>query len=522
MKKSRVIFPLAILSMLGLFISILAGEERVDDRFRLYELDLGREFDGFILADVDGNGFQDIVARKNRELIIFYQDESGFGTEDQKVYKFTAVSDALFFDIANIDDDPQLELVYAKPSGVFYYDVILPGTGAGPKVPWFSFIQDPLIASSCVFQEADPGNLMQIDFAIDLNDDGRDDILFPKRGRFEAYMYREAKSFALREPALRFQVESRISTGIDGFTGKFSLSYWFPRVLTADFNGDGRVDLALTTSDILSIFIQSADGAYSETPNYQIPLDRAEDDPPFGPRSQQSGGQGPQRFLNVPLMLEDLDGDKLTDIVLTNPFGGRIEVFRGEERRRSIETPDTVIQIDGWVMVARLKDLETGKLKDLVLGVTDEIGIWDVFMIWLSKEASARIEIYRGRESAGFSSRADFIQDMTIPLNFSSGGGSVKIGIAVFVEIDGDLNGDGRLDLVLLDEADKLSVRSGLREGVFSQEPTFMLDIPSTADYRNLKGDAVDMNEDGISDVIIHYKGWNDVTDKFVVLVSKK
>ena len=53
-------------------------------------------------------------------------------------------------------------------------------------------------------------------------------------------------------------------------------------------------------------------------------------------------------MLDTPLQLEDIDGDRITDVLLTNTFGGRVELFLGKEYRRRLDTPDQVIGIDGW------------------------------------------------------------------------------------------------------------------------------------------------------------------------------
>src|SRR5438034_721147 len=79
-------------------------------------------------------------------------------------------------------------------------------------------------------------------------------------------------------------------------------------VAAADFNGDGKKDLAVTNenSDTVSVLLGKGDGTFGAATNF-------------------AAGDGPNA-----VKVADFDGDGRKDLAITNDFGGGVYVLRGK------------------------------------------------------------------------------------------------------------------------------------------------------------------------------------------------
>ena len=67
-----------------------------------------------------------------------------------------------------------------------------------------------------------------------------------------------------------------------------------------------------------------------------------------------------------------------------------------------------------------------------------------------------------------------------------------------------------------------LDVFLGGDEGVFGRKPWRSLTIPNAEKYRYVFPEAVELNGDGRSDILLHYRDWSEARDAVVLFLSKR
>ncbi|MFB3065213.1 MAG: FG-GAP repeat domain-containing protein, partial [Planctomycetota bacterium] len=98
----------------------------------------------------------------------------------------------------------------------------------------------------------------------------------------------------------------------------------------------------------------------------------------------------------------------------------------------------------------------------------------------------------------------------------------LSLGGVIVVEHGGDLDGDGRRDLLVSREPALLGIYRGVPETLFEEKPAATVAIPDPTEYAQIKSAAGELNGDRRSDILVHYQGRGDRRDKLVLLLSRK
>jgi hypothetical protein len=100
--------------------------------------------------------------------------------------------------------------------------------------------------------------------------------------------------------------------------------------------------------------------------------------------------------------------------------------------------------------------------------------------------------------------------------------GRVKISGLVVVEYRGDIDGDGRPDLLVTTTSQELGLHRGVDGDVFEKEPSRRIAIADCAAYDAVHSGAANLNGDAAADVVLHYSGAGRRPDRLFVLLSRK
>jgi len=104
----------------------------------------------------------------------------------------------------------------------------------------------------------------------------------------------------------------------------------------------------------------------------------------------------------------------------------------------------------------------------------------------------------------------------------SSASGKILLSGLVVIEHGGDLDGDGRRDLLVTERTDLLALYPGVPGKVFAEKPARHVPIPDCAVFDRVDSTAARLNSDQVSDIILLYRGAGRRPDRLVLLVSGK
>ncbi|MCU0722186.1 MAG: VCBS repeat-containing protein, partial [Planctomycetes bacterium] len=159
---------------------------------------------------------------------------------------------------------------------------------------------------------------------------------------------------------------------------------------------------------------------------------------------------------------------------------------------------------------------------DLIIGGIGEVGIWSLLAVFLTKEVVVHAFFFLNRGGGKYPTEPDRDWEVRVPLKFATTAKGFQIGTTLALNFDGDFDGDGRRDLAIRRGNVILDLFRGSAEGVFESEPWKSLTIPDAEPYRYVFPETADLNGDGLSDVLLHYRDWSEKRDALVLLVSRK
>ncbi|MBI3845179.1 MAG: VCBS repeat-containing protein [Planctomycetes bacterium] len=446
-------------------------------------------------ADLDGDGFVDLVAASTgasdqmEGLLIFFQKRRGEFTPDPAgpVDRGFTQADPLDVDVADMDGDGKLDLVSANartPSVTIFHQTSTPGTFE--LTPTVLLVPNPSARpTSIAIADFDGDGRLDI---VSANDVGNDVTVFlQSRTTPGTFVPQELRPRPIDQPK---------SVAVGDLDGDGLLD-----IVCA--NGRG---------DCLSIFLQLADGAFPSSPSTNLVLPTGSSPVGVAVADVNADGKldvisANQRSDNVTIFLQqstvpgefeqpgmslgnraltrgasavaaaDVDGDGNIDVVVANTVGNNVAVF--------FQTLPGVFEFDPRGTLG--DSSSTNGPKSVALSDVDGDGFLDIVT------ANAG-----GQDLAAFfhPRRGTFSLDARGPL----GGATITskpVGVAV-----GDLDGDGDLDLVCANQfGDSLTVFRQTTPSQFNLAPGGILSDPASTIFP-LAVAAGDLNGDGRLDIV--------------------
>jgi hypothetical protein len=139
----------------------------------------------------------------------------------------------------------------------------------------------------------------------------------------------------------------------------------------------------------------------------------------------------------------------------------------------------------------------------------------------LTKEVPVELYFFYGRGDGSYPKEPDEVRALDIPILFSSARRGLNIGTSAVLTILGDFDGDGRRDLLIRSDRDRLAVYPGQGRR-FAGDSSLSMQLRDMDGFRFLEPVTTDLNGDGLADVILTYYSWDGAEDQLSVLLSSR
>jgi hypothetical protein len=270
-------------------------------------------------------------------------------------------------------------------------------------------------------------------------------------------------------------------------------------VVAADFNLDGKMDLALANASSVDILLGNGDGTFTSAPTLEF--------------------QAPQLFNNVGLVVADFNRDGKPDIAVNVSSSFQVVIFLGNGDGTFTQMP-TSYETSGWNLVTG--DFNGDGLPDLIAGTTVLLGNGDGTFTPVKTPLPALPSTAMAVGDFNGDGKLDLagLNDSGVVILLGNGDGTFtetpsifKTGLGPYSITVGDFNRDGKLDLATANQNEgglspgTVTVLLGNGDGTFTPTP-----VSPTTGALPWSITVADLNGDGIPDLVTPNVSTNDIT----------
>lgn len=335
---------------------------------------------GLAVADFNGDGKPDIAVTDDytQTLVVYLNDGTGHfsPTPHTTTLHVSTIVGLGALVAGDVNEDGKQDLIVAPVAGL-QYDIVLLGNGDG------TFTQGETIAGSYGFRTA---------ALVDINSDGHLDLIsegdgssFYATGDGAGHFSQTSGSAAENTGIgaglaygdffgmhhIDFVVADYLGNDLHAFGGNGDDTFRTPVTInvpgvfypdslaTADFNGDGKLDLAIGSADIALLVFGNGDGTFQTASSQGVLLPLPND---FATSSSSNNPTPPT------LATADMDANGTPDIVAADPTSNKLSVLLNDGTGRfPQQQPDFVAELAGFSTV-RLADVNGDGLPDIIVG----------------------------------------------------------------------------------------------------------------------------------------------------------
>ena len=262
----------------------------------------------------------------------------------------------------------------------------------------------------------------------------------------------------------------------------------WPSVALADDDGDGRADLFASDRYQLYVF-RSTPAGLPRVPTWVRSF------PPFSAEEER------RHLASTRLTLvRDLDGDGRADLVVDRMVGELARSrsatsihLNGGTGADPLAPPSARIERTGGNAVMRLGDVDGDGHVELLEAYIG-FGVLQAIRMLTLQHAELRLRVLSLPADGGATPRESWSDDVSFPFDFTT---TRVRGVLPFIE--GDWNGDGRIDLCWSDDGKLLRFRLGEPDGAGPRFGPIVASVPL-----ELSGElkAADLDRDGLPDFV--------------------
>ncbi|MDD9890331.1 MAG: hypothetical protein OXU30_08325 [Gammaproteobacteria bacterium] len=339
------------------------------------------ESEQMLVADLNGDGLNEIITVIDERLRIYFQREDGFDFEaGHQEIDFS--NQAVGWDLSTNYDSGDRASIIALVNGREAF--VWPIEGETIQEPELIKAELPGFLSK---------GLNRLYFSRDINGDEREDLIIPGAGNLHVFI---ATGNGNYQPGFSIAAENRMRTilqpsALERRTGQ---AVRIPFMELRDVNSDGYDDLISRTDERLDVFLadELGDAYFHNVPSYSINIAEIEERlGEFDIDNLDFSNLTGVLALTHEEVLDDVDGDGIEDLLLRE--GGKVSLFGGTAVGMNLEQPRQVLRSGGNVLSTFLYDEDDDGLKDLWLWRVEPISVGDIF-IWLALSGSVAIEAF--------------------------------------------------------------------------------------------------------------------------------
>ncbi len=379
--------------------------------FLQQEFQLPLETENLLIADINGDDLQDLIAVVDNALQIYFQSETGFHFDD--------LSHRIIFPGQAVGWDLSRQFGAAGSSSII---ALIDGSEILAWQVSNQSVQDPVSILSNLNGYLSKG-VNRLHFSQDINGDNIDDFLIPGAGVINLHISDGSKNGDKYnyQDSLSVRSELRMRTNLDGnhLERRTGQAIRIPMMELRDVNSDGFDDLISRTEEELNVFIANKEGKeyFSSQASYSLDILEIEERlGEFDIDNLDFSNLTGLLALTHEEILDDVDGDGIDDLLLRE--GGKVSLFAGSESAMNFSEPRQVLRSGGNVLGTFLQDENEDGLKDLWLWRVESISVGDIF-VWLALSGSIAIEAFiYPNDGERFARRPS--RKLTIDLKFPS------------------------------------------------------------------------------------------------------
>ena len=455
-------------------------------------------------ADLDGDGKRDLVVvyqngpepEPPRWFGVFWNKDGAFSAKPDVVIKVDPKACA--YDVGDVDDASGAELLTVGRDGAFATHF----SGRSHQAPAVLF------SEPTVFYKPDAKVLPRIRIAHDLGGKGGRRLVVPLLGTIGVF----ARSGGTWTATARLPIDGKSSIAYDDRLTRasttlqsFGVTFQFPVIHLADFDGDGLPDLVSAVEDRVAIFKQKPGAVFDDKPAFRRD---------FNVRTALEAARVVQSASTT---VGDFDGDGIADLVVAKVVGKGITsaqttnyLFLGRRGGGYADSADQTLKADGFGgSDIEPMDLTGDKRPDLIVP-TVTMGVWSIIRMLTTKMVVVKFQVYP------FSAQHRFVETPTVrELKFKfSLAGDTDIPA---VEMHGDYNGDKRPDLAFGSSETELGIYPGIdAETLVTKDPVEKVKVDTRGRLV-----AVDLDHKGKDDIILYYPSTMSLRKQIVVLQNR-
>ncbi len=444
-------------------------------------LNLPGQIINFAVEDLNGDGLKDIVAvclykpkgkAPERCFSVFYQ-KKGAGFKSSPDESWVLDPEAVVYDIGGIRGSGGKAIVYLRPDGLYAY---LPHNGR------YNFRPVLLVrAQGAIFNHPDPRDLPRWPLVLDGNGKNEGFLLVP--GITRLLIYQAAPGY---RPAGSVPLTIRTTFSEDVMDpGRITVSNKVPNISAVPFTSRSAQDLFVTWEDSADVYFRRKPG-FSGVPNVR-----------FRPGLMKVKKE---MIYNAVVRPIDLKGDGTYDFVVTKMTGGisqaRSLVFVYERNRGGNfpAKPTQTIVTEG-VIGPKFLDMNGDGRKDMILP-TVKMGLGNLINMVTSKEIKMTLGIYIQGRDGRFPDRPTKEKLVSFQLDLAHIGKNPKPVMAF-----GKFTKGPGYGLAVAAKNDRVSLYMPDPYSFLTDFPSLDIDVPAPTEMK-----AVDLNGDGIDDLVMSYK----------------
>ncbi len=487
----KILFLLAFAQFLTLSPSF-AAEAPV---YAKQTLNLPGEVLHLAVEDMDGDGLKDIVAvclytakGKNpaRCLSVFYQ-RKGTGFQSSPDESWVLDPEASVFDVGDVQRSGKKAIVYMRHDGLYAY---LPNNHAYKSRPVL------LVKAESVFNHADPLDLPR--WPLVLKDNGKDAGFLLVPGVTRLFIRQAAPGY---KPAGVVPLFTRTTFMEDVMDpARLTVLNKVPSVSAVPFNSPSSEDLFITWEDNADVYLRKGDG-FSESPNIR-----------FRPGLMELKRGILDNAVVEPI---DLRGDGTNDLVVTKMTGGLAQakslvfIYQRSPGASFSAKPTQTIVSEG-VIGPEFLDMNGDKRLDLILP-TVKMGINNIINMVTSKTVNMTIGIYLQGRDGRFQDRPDKEKQVSFKLDIANIGKNPKP-----VMVFGKFSKGPGYGLAVAAKEDRVTLYMPDRYSILADNPALTFKVPAPTEL-----EAIDLNGDGIDDLVMSYKRNKSEAKTINIFLSK-